>query len=55
MVSRVSSTPKLKLDWVAAYRDGSGNEDALIDDVWIGSADLTGMIASSRIAFNNRC
>lgn len=37
---RVSSTPNLKLDYMAVYRDGSGT--ALVDDVWIGKGDVIG-------------
>ena len=57
--SRVSSTPNFKLDYVAVYRDGSGNEDALIDDVWIGSADLSGRLSiyvgMKKVSFRLRC
>lgn len=41
--SRISATPNLKLDYIAVYRDGTGTEDALIDDVWIGKGDMTGL------------
>ena len=42
--SRVSSKPNFKLDYIAVYRDGSGSEDALVDDVWIGSTDFSGRL-----------
>ena len=42
--SRVSFTPNFKLDYIAVYRDGSGSEDALVDDVWIGSTDFSGRL-----------
>ena len=42
--SRISSKPNFKLDYIMVYRDGSGDEDALIDDVWIGSTDFSGRL-----------
>ena len=43
--SRISSSPNFKLDYIAVYRDGSGTEDALVDDVWIGKSDFSGSLS----------
>ena len=40
--TRMSPSPNIKLSHIIVSRDGSGSEDALIDNVWIGSQDLTG-------------
>ena len=42
--SRMSSSPNFKLNYIKVHRDGSGNEDALVDDVWIGKSFISGRL-----------
>ena len=41
---RISSKPNLKLDFIRVFRDGSGSDYVLLDDVWIGSTDISGTL-----------